>query len=244
MIFHREMRWYFPARKRFIFWVIGAALLVASCGHKSDVETTIPESAVMPRKGITVNTTGESLLTDAQQETLLAIARRSIAYYLRTGSNPPDPTVSDTALLKNRGCLIKLIVDGKTRGTSGYLLPVKRLAAAVAELAMRAATGGGRFDALKPQELARTIIQITVVSEPVTISKDAEVIIKRHGLVLMYQERVAGVLLTDDVIQSGSSGVAIDRLLSFNRMTRNDWKSPGVKIQTFTVQVFQEKSSS
>ena len=143
-------------------------------------------------------------------------------------------------LLKNRGCLVKLIVDSLTRGTSGYILPVKELAEAVTELSMRAATGGQRYDPLKPQELARTIIQISVVSEPVTVRSVSEVKVHQHGLVLKYEGAVAGILLVDDVIQSGTAGAAIERLLNLNRMTKKDWVAPKVEIQTFSVQVFQE----
>jgi AMMECR1 domain-containing protein len=229
--------------------LISATLPMISCAQRKDEPrqraaadtSTVPESALTPRKGVTVNVSGARQLTDAQQDTLLAIARQSIAYYLQTGDTPPAPSLTGSELFKNRGCLVKLTVDGKTRGTSGYILPVKELAAAVAELSMRAATGGGRFEALKRKELAATLIQITVVSDPVTISGEAAVKVKKHGLVLMSGEAVAGILLPDDVNQSGSAGAAIDRLLSLARMTRNDWKPPEIAIKAFTVQVFEEK---
>ena len=227
--------------KQLVFLAIGMAFLAASCGQKSEGgKTAVPASALIPRKSVTLRVTGDTLLTVAQQDTLLALARRSIAAFLRTDSVPPPPQVSDTALLNYRGCLVKLTVDSATRGTSGYILPVKQLAGGVTELAMRAATGGQRYDPLKPQELARAVIQISVVSEPVTIRSEAEVKVHQHGIVLKSEGAVAGILLVDDVIQSGSAGAAVERLLNLNRMTKKDWVAPKVEIQTFSVQVFQE----
>lgn len=227
--------------------VMCAMLFITSCAQqktepKIAVDTSVvPESAITPRKGVTVSITDVRMLTDAQQDTLLAIARQSIAYYLQTGTMPPVPQQTASDLFKSHGCLIKLTAAGKTRGTSGYILPVKELAAAVAELSMRAATGGERFDPLKRKELAGTVIQITVISDPVVIKKETEIKIKKHGLVLISGEIVAGILLPDDVSQAGSGGAAIDRLLSLARMTRDSWKPPTVAIKTFTVQLFEEK---
>ena len=229
--------------------VMYAILFIPSCAQQKNEPrqraaadtSVVPESAITPRKGMTINITGARMLTDAQQDTLLAIARQSIAYYLQTGNTPPVPPLTASDLFKNHGCLIKLTAAGKTRGTSGYILPVKELAAAVAELSMRAATGGERFGPLKRKELAGTVIQITVISDPVVIKKEAEVKIKKHGLVLMSVETVAGILLPDDVSQAGSGAAAIDRLLSLARMTRDSWKPPAVAIKAFTVQLFEEK---
>jgi len=227
--------------KQLVFLAIGMAFLAASCGQKSEGgKAAIAKSALIPRKSVTLRVTGDTLLTGAQQDTLLALARRSIASYLQTGSVPPQAPVNDSVLLKNQGCLVKLTVDSLTRGTSGYILPVKRLAEAVTELSMRAATGGQRYDPLKPQDFARTIIQISVVSEPVTVRSEAEVKVHQHGLVLKSEGAVAGILLVDDVVQSGTAGAAIERLLNLNRMTKKDWVLPKVEIQAFSVQVFQE----
>jgi AMMECR1 domain-containing protein len=227
--------------KQLVFLAAGLAFFAASCGQKSEGgKASVAGSALIPRKSVTLRVTGDTLVTGAQQDSLLALARRTIAGFMRTGSVPPPSLVNDSTFLKNRGCLIKLTVDSMIRGTSGYILPVKPLAAAVAELSMRAATGGQRYDSLKPQELDRTVIQISVVSEPVTIKNEAEVKVQQHGLVLKYEGAVAGIMLVDDVAQSSSAGDAIERLLNLNRMTKKDWVPPKVEIQTFTVQVFQE----
>jgi AMMECR1 domain-containing protein len=228
---------YILAGKRLVFCAVGIIFCAASCGCDS---AGIPRSAVAPRKSVTVKVTGDTLLTQAQQDTLCAFARRSIAHFLKTGSGLAMPAVSDSTLLKHRGCLIKMTVDTMTRGTSGYILPVKSLAAAVTELAMRAATGGRRFEPLKPRELGRAVIQISVVSEPVTISRDSEVKVKRDGLILMTEGIIGAILLVDDVMQSGSASAAIDRLLALSKMTRKDWDTSKTAIKTFTVQVFQE----
>jgi AMMECR1 domain-containing protein len=223
--------------KRLVFCAVGVVFIAASCGRNS---AGIPKSAVAPRKSVTVRVSGDTLLTPAQQDTLLAFARRSIAHFLKTGSGLAMPAVSDSTLLKRMGCLIKVTVDTMTRGTSGYILPVKSLAAAVTELAMRAATGGRRFEPLKPKELGRAVIQISVVSEPVTISRDSEVKVQRHGLLLMSEGIIGAILLVDDVVQSGSASAAIDRLLALSKMTRKDWDPSKTAIKTFSVQVFQE----
>jgi AMMECR1 domain-containing protein len=228
---------YRAAGRYFFICAVGMAFLAASCGRDAG---GVPKSAAAPRKGVTVRVTGDTLVTAVQQDTLLALARRSIAHFLKTGSALAVPAFSDSALLKHMGCLIKVTVDTVTRGTSGYILPVKSIAAAVTELAMRAATGGRRFEPLKAKELGRAVIQISLVSEPVAINDASEVKVQRHGLILKYEGDVGAILLVDDVIESGSANAAIDRLFALAKMTRKDWNPPRVDVRVFSMQVFQE----
>ncbi|MBN2038315.1 MAG: AMMECR1 family protein [Chitinispirillaceae bacterium] len=220
----------------FMMAVWGMLLCSISCSKGAAAY----KKAAIPRKSVTVSSEGGQIISPAQQDTLCAIARRSIAHFLHFGKEVPLPSLYDAALNMRRGCTIKLIVDNQTRGTSGYILPIKQLAAGVAEMAVRASMGNTKEGPLTLEEMDSTIIEIAVVGDPRSIVAPSEIQLGVHGLIILRGAGVGGILLPGEAGQMVHPDSAIAELLRVSRTSREDWENKKVEIQAFTMQVFRE----
>ena len=104
-------------------------------------------------------------LAKAQERVLLELARKSIEHYFDTGRTP-HPETGDPLLREKRGAFVTLKTDGELRGCIGYPVPVMPLDATIAEMAVAAASQDYRFTPLTPEELGRTVIEISVLTLP------------------------------------------------------------------------------
>ncbi|MBN1759453.1 MAG: AMMECR1 domain-containing protein [Chitinispirillaceae bacterium] len=195
------------------------------------------------RKTVTLHVGKKPIVSEVEQDTLCAIARHSIMYYLDSGKVPPPPLTGLTTLNTMRGCMIKIRVGGEVRGVAGYILPIKPLSAGVAEMACRAASGSGRYSPLKPEDLDSAFIELTIVSDLKTIESDTSITLETDGLIISRGNNVGGIVMPDEVVRCSSSDAALDTLLTRSRTSKEEWLQKGVTIQTFTVQIFREQGS-
>jgi AmmeMemoRadiSam system protein A len=177
-------------------------------------------------------------LTPDEERSLLELARRAIEHYFETGEDL-HPPLDDPKFRQKRGAFVTLKMDGELRGCVGYPLPYKPLAEAVAEMAVAAASQDSRFRPLTPKELARTKIEISVLSlpEPVKDPKDVEV--GRHGIIVSKGPN-RGLLLPQVPLEHDW-----DRETYLRQGCLKAWLGPdewkkGAKIEVFTAQVFSE----
>ncbi|MBN1130186.1 MAG: AMMECR1 domain-containing protein [Chitinispirillaceae bacterium] len=212
-------------------------LITVSCGKSP--------SSGMPfvklRKSVAVSEGGATIVSEAQQDTLLAIARRAITGYLATGKEIPLPAISDPALTMTRGCMVKLLRGAVTRGTSGYILPIKPLAAGTAEMAVRATVGNQKNGPVKREELDSITIELSVVGDPQTVEKAADIQVGTHGLIVSRGASVGGILLPGEIAQMANADSAIGTLLGMSRSSREEWKKQEIQISAFAMQIFREQ---
>ena len=202
-----------------------------------------PEKATFqPRKSITVSVGKTPILSSTQQDTLLAIARRSIQYYLDSTSRfPPLPSVGDPVLNEMRGCMVNVRKGDAVRGATGYILPVKPLAVGVMEMAIKAVSGYNSPSPLKREEFDSTIIQLTVVSNLEPVTSDSAISVGSDGLIISRGNNVGGIIMPEEVTGYPSAAAAIDTLLARSKTAKEEWQRNEVAIQSFTVQVFREE---
>lgn len=119
---------------------------------------------------------------------LLALARAAIAHHLGAG---PEPVPGDDAALRARGAsFVTLRLDGKLRGCIGSIRRSRALGEDVVANAVAAASRDSRFAPLALDELARTRIEVSLLSEPefLEFSDEASLLAQlqphRHGLML------------------------------------------------------------
>lgn len=169
---------------------------------------------------------------------LLELARRSVEAAVQ-GRARPDPKVSEKKFLEKRGAFVSLKVDGELRGCIGYPLPYKPLFKAVVEMAAAAATQDFRFPSLRPEELPRTRIEISVLSLPEAVQDPREVEVGRHGIIIS-KGGCKGLLLPQ---VPGEYGWDRETFLSHGCLKAgldgNAWKQ-GARIEVFEAQVFSE----
>jgi AmmeMemoRadiSam system protein A len=177
-------------------------------------------------------------LTPEEERFLLDLARRALEHYFQTGENL-HPAVDNPKFLEKRGAFVTLKVDDELRGCVGYPKPYKPLAEAVAEMAVAAASQDFRFDPLTSEELARTKIEISVLSLPEPVKDPKEVEVGRDGIIvskgfnqglLLPQVPVEHNWDRDTYLRHGclKAGIGPD-----------EWKK-GAKLEVFTAQVFSE----
>jgi AmmeMemoRadiSam system protein B/AmmeMemoRadiSam system protein A len=100
--------------------------------------------------------------------TLLALARASVANALGAG---PAPAVPDALWLKERrATFVTLTEAGKLRGCIGSLHPTRTLGEDVVANAAAAALSDRRFSRLKPDELARIEMEVSLLSAPTLVA--------------------------------------------------------------------------
>lgn len=107
------------------------------------------------------------MLTDANRETLLEIARHSIAYGLQHGRAAPV-TVADypVSLQVHRATFVTLMLHDELRGCIGTLQAYRPLVEDVAENAYAAAFRDPRFPRLTAKEYAQLHYHISILSTP------------------------------------------------------------------------------
>ncbi len=177
-------------------------------------------------------------LSESEKNTLLVIARKSIASHLR-GIQAPKPDVVEENLLANRGCFVTIKMGGKLRGCLGQFTSDKPLHLLVAEMAIAAATRDPRFYPLRSDDLEKTEIEISVLSSLEKIDTIEDIEVGRHGL---YIEKnfYRGVLLPQVAIEYGwDRNTFLEQTCLKAGLDKNAWEEEA-DIYVFSAEVFGE----
>lgn len=181
-------------------------------------------------------------LTERQQQSLLHLARRAIERYLDAGTME-KPSPEDVIGLEKRGVFVTLKTDGELRGCIGHPLPVLPLASAVVELAVAAASRDFRFEPLRPEEMKRTRIEISVLGLPKPVDNPQDVVVGKHGIIISKGFH-KGLLLPQVPLEYGWDRETYLRHGCLKAgLGPEDWKK-GARIEVFTAQVFGEKEEA
>jgi uncharacterized protein len=135
----------------------------------------------------------KDILTEADQRTLLGLARSFVGQALMTRHRPKKAEVLSPLLREKRGIFVTLFQEGELRGCIGFPFPTKPLAEACQEAAYSAAFEDPRFPQVDPRELETIDFEISVLSAPGPIAPE-KVKIGLHGLFIR-KGRASGLLL-------------------------------------------------
>ena len=110
------------------------------------------------------------------------------------------------------GAFVSIHSKGRLRGCIGTIAPVRAsLAEEIIHNAVSAATEDPRFDPIRPDELASLEISVDVLGEPEDIESEAQLDVKRYG-VIVQRGRRRGLLLPDlDGVDTPAQQVDIAR---------------------------------
>jgi AmmeMemoRadiSam system protein A len=140
-------------------------------------------------------------LTEAEQEELLALARKTIEEYLATDRIPEYETDAP-ALSRPSGAFVTLKQRGELRGCIGHTRADLPLYQAVQQMAVAAATGDPRFPPLTLEELADITVEVSVLSTFQRLTDVGEVRVGTHGLTIFKDGR-QGILLPQVPVEQG-----------------------------------------
>jgi hypothetical protein len=183
-----------------------------------------------------------------ERKLLLDLARGTVT---RAAANPaaPGPGVNpgdlSPKLSAAKACFVTLTENGVLRGCIGNLEPQESLYQAVADNARNAATRDPRFQPVRPEEVSKIKIEISVLTEPQPLSFSSP-----EDLLNKLQPGEDGV-----VLRLGPNGATFlpqvweqlpDKVEFLNHLAEkagcapNDWRGRNVSVSIYHVEAFEE----
>jgi uncharacterized protein len=177
-------------------------------------------------------------LSEFERKSILELARQAVVEAVC--QDRPLNEIPTTGIFATLcGVFVTLHVGGKLRGCIGVIEPKESLGESLVRCASGAALGDPRFSPMKPGELARLQIEVSLLSSLRQILPD-EIEIGMHGL-LVEQGIRRGLLLPQ---------VAVEHHLSKEQFLKETchkaglpvdaWKSPETHIFGFTCEILSE----
>lgn len=141
------------------------------------------------------------------------LAWQSVERWVRNRKVLDVPGGLPEALVHSRaGAFVSIHKQGRLRGCIGTIAPVRdSLAEEIIQNAVSAASRDPRFDPIRPDELPWLEINVDVLGEPEDIASEAELDVKRYGVIVRRGHR-RGLLLPDlEDVDTVQQQVAIAR---------------------------------
>jgi AmmeMemoRadiSam system protein A len=151
--------------------------------------------------------------TAAGEDPCVRLARASLETWVRTGKTMAVPEGLPPELLRRRaGAFVSVHKQGRLRGCIGTIGPTEpSLALEIIRNAVSAAARDPRFEPIRPEELPWLEISVDVLGEAEKISSEAELDVKRYGVIVSCGSR-RGLLLPDlEGVDTVEEQVAIAR---------------------------------
>ncbi len=181
-----------------------------------------------------------------EREQLLRLARQSLTEVV---TNDKLPEVKANAFPQKfadlKGCFVTLTEQGRLRGCIGHIQPQEPLYKAVMDNSLNAATRDPRFQPVRPDELDKVEIEISVltVPEPLAFSSPEDLLAKlqphRDGVVLRMDGRTA-TYLPQVWEQIPDKTQFLDTLAQKAGAAADDWRAPGTQVFIYHVESFKE----
>jgi AmmeMemoRadiSam system protein A len=177
------------------------------------------------------------MLTDAQREALLALARDT-ARRVAAGDRTDGPGPAPEGLTAPGAAFVTVRVGGELRGCIGTFEAREPLWDTVHEMATAAATRDPRFAPLAARDLPGLTVDVSVLAPPRRVVDSAEIEVGKHGLEIRRGSR-RGLLLPQVAIDHD-----LDRETFLGETCRKAglpagaWREPGTEIWAFEADVF------
>jgi MEMO1 family protein len=179
-----------------------------------------------------------SPLDEKQKKELLALARKTVRQFVRTGTTP-EAMLSDPRLAANGATFVTINRQHVLRGCIGNIQPVMPLSQSVIRNAVAASTQDPRFPPMRPEELSDMEVEVTVLSplEPLTDVKDIR--IGTHGLYLVKDGR-SGIFLPQVPVEQGwDLPTYLEELCRKAGLPSGAWKEKGAQLFIFTADILK-----
>ena len=184
-------------------------------------------------------------LAEAEQQTLLRIARDAVTRFLDgAGVLELDPATYDlTPALKAPGAaFVTLKNKGNLRGCIGHITAVEPLCQSVVRNACNACQDPRfRMEPITKAEAKELTVEISVLSPTRRLTDVEAIVIGRDGLIMARGDR-RGVFLPQVPIEQGWDRTEyLTHLCGKAGLPVGAWKDPETELYAFTAQVFHEK---
>lgn len=141
-------------------------------------------------------------VSETEKNELLEKARTSISTFVKTGKKGKlIPSISSGILNEIMGAFVSIYIDGKLRGCIGGFAKKKTLNNLVQDMAV-SASHDRRFDAVKPDELQKLELEISVLSPLRKIGSINEIELGKHGIYIK-NDQGSGTFLPQVATKTG-----------------------------------------
>jgi hypothetical protein len=183
-----------------------------------------------------------------EREFLLNLARQTLGRVATNGESPgPAVNTKDLSprLSETKGCFVTLTENGELRGCIGHIMPQEPLYRAVEDNARNAATRDPRFEPVRPDEVKKIKIEISVLTEPQPLSFNSpEDLLNKlepgeDGVVLRIGPR--GATFLPQVWEQLPDKVEfLNHLAQKAGCAPDDWRGRDVSVSIYHVEAFKE----
>lgn len=184
----------------------------------------------------------EAVISDDDKKKLLALARKTLTYYLRNNT-PPAIEELDIELTpgmqKIMGAFVTLHKNGRLRGCIGEIKPRRALYQAVMDHAINSAVRDWRFRPVTPSELKEIDFEISALTPPEKVASWKDIEIGKHGMTLSKDGRSAVFLPQVAPEQNWDIAETLTQLSQKAGLPADAWKQ-GAQFTVFEAVVFNE----
>ena len=194
------------------------------------------------RKGESVTAQPPSALAVEDRQRLLALARATIAHYLKTQRTPEPKDLGievTPAMSKTGAAFVTLTKAGELRGCIGEIFATQSLYKSVIANAIHAAVDDPRFPAVTADELPALHVEISALTEPQEVPSYRDIVIGKHGIVLRKAGRSAVYLPQVAPEQGWDLETTLNHLSRKAGLPSDAWKE-GASFLVFEAVVFGE----
>jgi len=183
-------------------------------------------------------------LEEREKKFLREIARQAVTAAVKDLPPPDTRRLATEAgidlaprLTVRRGAFVTLTLAGRLRGCIGYIEGIKSLIDAVADNGRSAAVADPRFPPVTPAELAEIHIEVSALTQPVPVAGPEDIIIGRHGVILVKDGRRAVFLPQVAPEQGWDRDTTLDQLALKAGLRQDAWRR-GADFLVFEADVF------
>jgi AmmeMemoRadiSam system protein B/AmmeMemoRadiSam system protein A len=176
-------------------------------------------------------------LSDNEKETLRQIAYNAIRSECRAEPLQKD-IVMTPKLEEHRGAFVCIHKDGELRGCIGLIEGRGPLHETVRKMAIQAAFSDPRFSCVRPEELDRLELEISVLTPLERVSDISKIEVGKHGLVI--RRGYSSGLLLPQVATEYNWNVTqfLEHTCRKAGLPLQAWKDPDTEIYAFSADVF------
>ena len=175
----------------------------------------------------------------ASRSALLALARGAIVADLggiAEAAAPPLPIFEQRC-----GAFVTLTQRARLRGCIGRIESDTPLRALIPDIARSAAFADPRFDPVVARDLESLVVEISLLSSLSSPVTAADVVVGRHGLLIIGRGR-RGLLLPQVAVEhEWTAEEFVEQTCIKAGLDADAWRADGVRLQTFTADVFSEE---
>ncbi len=197
---------------------------------------------------------GKDSLTRAEQQTLLVLARRTLAAVATGKQRGPllGGLMLTDRLRRKQGVFVALLKPpllglfgghpgGRLRACAGHLAPLKPLYEAVIFDVRRGGKFDPRFSPVEEAELDDITIELSVVTTPRRVRSSEQIVIGQHGIELRKGKQMATFLPYFPVSMGWDRRQTLRKLCKKAGIDGDAWKSGDVSLSIYRAHTFVEK---